>query len=232
MVTRGIKFKKYEPGMTSAHNYPNKALPKSLCCSVPDGILVYPYTAIPSGDLQSLSRSAAKAISINGVPTCRHWPVQLKDRMLERTTILFIFSGDSTDSDSSAVIRWKHTLDDEGSMPNVQYCFLCAQKSYLWNDWFVRNGMQYMAPRFSSIGNFLGYSGRITFKMINALHLYHRELITVLIIDPLCNIRWHCVGNPTAAAIQSLRDAATCITAENVYSSTRKINITARFQRT
>ncbi|CEM01603.1 unnamed protein product [Vitrella brassicaformis CCMP3155] len=194
-----ISIKPYEEGMTMAHHYPSKLIPKSVSYRFPYSFLVH--------NLQSRFMSDKRTQRFN--------KFLLEERLRDKASLVFVLRGTATSS-KFARYDWvsflKHAGMDTDALTrdrNIQTINL-----YVWDvNRAARMIMQYrmlasIQQNFrEEIDSTFAHFDNLKWDTMKRLHLYNKQLITVLLVDPALLIRWHAVGLPTEEAAQTLREA-------------------------
>ena len=163
---------KYQKGMKAAYHYPRTLVPRTVAARCPGNMRVDPVESDRS--------------------------VLLLDQLMDRTTVVFCFSGYDLSGLNTGVRAWKEVL--EGS--NAQQLFI-----HMCQDWLSRRTHPLTRQILRSFRSedleptrrdkVLVYRGKMSRDIVLDFHAYNKSLPSVLFIDKLGYIRWHAVGLPT-----------------------------------
>ena len=163
----------YEKGMKSAYHWPRVLIPRSVAARCRGDIRVDPIDADRS--------------------------VLLLDQVLDKTSVIFCFSGYDLSGPNTGVKAWKSLLSniDKGNVIHI----------HMSEGWLSRRThplTRQILRSFRSEGiepqeqekTFI-YKGNMNHELLLDFHLYNKSLPSILLVDSKGYIRWHAVGLPT-----------------------------------
>lgn len=172
---------KYQRGMKAAYHYPRVLVPRTIAARCPGNMRVDPVESDRS--------------------------ILLLDQLMDRTSVVFCFSGYDLSGLNTGVRAWKDVL----KASTVQHLHM-----HMCQDWLSRRTHPLTRQILRSFRSedleperrdkVLVYRSKMSREIVLDFHAYNKSLPSVLFIDKLGYIRWHAVGLPTedSAALATL----------------------------
>eukprot|EP00919_Chromeraceae_sp_WS-2016_P020313 GHVR01048359.1.p1 GENE.GHVR01048359.1~~GHVR01048359.1.p1 ORF type:complete len:270 (+),score=36.32 GHVR01048359.1:543-1352(+) len=208
---KDLFFVPYEEGTTSAQLYPNRIIPVEQSITFPLELFAFDSSKRNYNDRQT--HAAAR--------------VCLSDRLFGRVSVIIISSASTTSRCLDYALKWQsilkeeeyYTLKKDGcQLVNLLYCPSVSLLFMLPSVSAILAEISTTFNKYNAQQNFL--LNRLTGKQKKSLLVYSDEIPSVLLVDSLCRIRWHCLGSPTTAASRSLIDST-----DTLLSETRNRNV-------
>jgi len=173
----------YKKGMKAAYHWSRSLIPRSVAARCPGDLRVEPVDADRS--------------------------VLLFDQLVDRTTVLFGFSGYDLSGLSTGVKAWKRELANVLETKNVQVLNVHFCEGWLSRRThpLTRQILRTFSSRDPSLESestqdkMYIYRGKWKRDIVLDFHLYNKSLPCILIIDKRGYIRWHAVGLPTEETV-------------------------------
>lgn len=217
-----ITFQQAQPGLTAAHHYPSRHLPPQGSFRVPS---VFVTPVIPDA-LRLSQRPADRMGQLLSVP--------LELRLAGRVSVVFCWNGLYPCSGPEEVRHWKERLGTQifdelkHQRRQLQFVHLYTEYSRFTLYSMVAklttrlDTLARQVPDFCSTTKTSAYPPSVLLSFVSnydwdverRLHLYNPELVSVLVVDPLGYVRWHCVGQPTPESVTLLQKAIKAVTTE------------------
>lgn len=180
----------YQKGQTAAYNFPRVLVPREVAHRLPLDMYVDPV--FQTGD--PTQRWRAKAHTL--------WP-----RVRGKTTLMLVFSGQPLSGLFTGLKQWLDLVGEEFlEKKNTQVLKLHCEEGWLNRRTSVltKFHLRRQVPEDELFTTFV-YRGKWKWDMVRALHLYDKQLPTVLLLDALGYVRWHAVGLPSDDATEVFR---------------------------
>lgn len=183
----------YQKGQVAAYNYPEVLVPRDMAFRFPQEMYVDPVFATSDPELRFHMKSRTLFTYLQG-----------------KTTLMMIFSGQPLSGLFTGVRHWLNEVGQEfGALPQTQVFKLHCDESWLSrsSSGLTKFQLRRQVEPEELFSTFV-YKGKWRWEYVQALHLYDKQLPTVLLLDRLGYVRWHAVGLPTSEATETFRALA------------------------
>jgi hypothetical protein len=159
-------------GTKSAYHWPRVLIPRSVAARCPGNLRVDPVDADRS--------------------------ILLLDQFLDKTSVVFCFSGYDLSGLNTGVKAWKKVLPETSAQ--VLHVHICdgwlSRRTHPLTRQILRSfRSEEIEP--SRRDNLFIYRGKLTREIALDFHAYNKALPSILLVDKAGYIRWHAVGLPT-----------------------------------
>lgn len=162
----------YKKGMKAAYHWPRVLIPRSVAARCREDLRVDPIDADK--------------------------PILLLDQVLDKTSIVFCFSGNELSGLSTGVRAWKEIFGETSAQTlHIHMCegWLSRHTHPLTRQLLRSFRDEEIEP--SKRDKLYIYRGKLSRDIVLDFHLYNKSLPSVLLVDQRGYIRWHAVGLPT-----------------------------------
>lgn len=163
----------YEKGMKSAYHWPRVLIPRSVAARCRGDLRVDPIDADRS--------------------------VLLLDHVLDKTSVIFCFSGYDLSGPNTGVKAWKSLLSNIYKV-NVIHIHMSegwlSRRTHPLTRQILRSFRSEGIEPQKQEKTFI-YKGNMNHELLLDFHLYNKSLPSILLVDSKGYIRWHAVGLPT-----------------------------------
>jgi len=171
----------YKKGMKAAYHWSRALIPRTVAARCPGDLRVDPVDADRS--------------------------VLLLDQVMDRTTVLFGFSGYDLSGLNTGVKAWKRQLSQVLDHKDVQVLDVHFCEGWLSRRThpLTRQILRTFTSRDENqpnLDNMFIYRGKWKRDIVLDFHLYNKSLPSIMLIDKRGYIRWHAVGLPTEETIE------------------------------
>ena len=140
--------------------------------------------------------------------------VLLLDSLMDKTTVLFGFSGYDLSGLNTGVKAWKRSLKEiletnEAQVLNVHFSEgWLSRRTHPLTRQILRTFASHEPSdesQQSTLDKLLIYRGKWKRELVLDFHLYNKSLPCILLVDKRGYIRWHAVGLPTEETVDIIR---------------------------
>jgi len=180
-----IPLAPYQKGQTAAYNYPQVLVPREYAYRIPLDMYVDPV--FQTGDPEQRARAKAHT---------------LFPRVRGKTTLMLSFSGQPLSGLFTGLKQWLDLVGEEFlARKNTQVLKIHCEEGWLNRRTSVLTKFHLRRQvKEDELFTTMVYRGKWKPEIVRALHIYDKELPSILLIDPLGYVRWHAVGLPTDEA--------------------------------
>ena len=162
----------YKKGMKAAYHWPRALIPRTVAARCREDLRVDPIESDKS--------------------------ILLLDQIMDRTSIVFCFSGYELSGLNTGVKAWKECFGDSSAQTlHIHMCegWLSRRTHPLTRQLLRSFRDEEIEPSKRDLVYI--YRGKMTRDIVLDFHLYNKSLPSVLLVDKRGYIRWHAVGLPT-----------------------------------
>ena len=164
----------YERGMKSAFHWPRFLIPRSVAARCREDLRVDPIDADRS--------------------------VLLLDQVMDRTSVIFCFSGYDLSGLNSGVKAWKNLLVELAGKVQILDIHMSegwfSRRTHPLTRQILRSFRSEQDKNTEHKTTFI-YRGKMNREILLDFHMYNKSLPSILLVDKRGYIRWHAVGIPT-----------------------------------
>ncbi len=135
----------------------------------------------------------------------------LLDRLMDKTSVVFCFSGYDLSGMNSGVKAWKTRLEDAAQTLQVLNIHFCqgwlSRRTHPLTRQILRSSFMGESSEQSETTinqNTFIYRGKWHRDLVLDFHLYNESLPSILLIDKKGYVRWHAVGLPTDECLDAM----------------------------
>jgi hypothetical protein len=164
----------YQRGMKAAFHWPKVLIPRSVAARCWEDLRVDPVDSDRS--------------------------VLLLDMLLDKTTVMFCFSGYDFSGLNTGVKAWKRVLELNDPRLQVLHVHICegwlSRRTHPLTRQILRSFRSEDIETSKQDKVFI-YRGKLNKEIVLDFHSYNKSLPSILFIDPRGYVRWHAVGLPS-----------------------------------